>query len=613
MAEDDDRSDTMSIAPTTTDQVYSDNALEHFEIPCKYITAGIHDETEPPAIRAAADPDPRILKAVLRYGHARYQQRYSTLRDMPQFPRPQYGWSEAPFLVVDLPPRRLSDFGPHAITRQLFRYNTPLLQAIRSQLPENVKTLLNAGANPNGLSWEEAALLTNRHLRFGPSALPLESDTVSRDLLLSLMDHEQLAPLTDDEIEDRLYDTCIPFWTGELEAEEPLLDVSGNGEEGSYNGHLLVEAARGASIEIFDLLMEKAESDYWMKMEYRNAMVQYDTSSFSLSTPLHSAIESGNMDMLRHLLKRGFDPNVQPLDACPTRCFTPAMATIILRDPWNEEAFNKLNDYCADLSQTTPVYGVHFLHFAVARLDISIVQACERLCFTGPSGIMKPTALGHTLLHVACMPANSTHIQRYSKAIFESIHEVRFLSLGPQKKPASCKRHHSSWSYIPCYQCRGIEPEYSSDMEDYFPQQTAMVQYLMESDILCSQDLYCQDVHGNTALHYLAGHKYVNLALLGWLLARYDVKNSWTGVENRYGYTAAMLFDDGLRAAQDGRCFDLKPWFKRRYSVMRAKIKDAVWERLLEEIKDEVEYAKLSRKEGDLEEAYKRRQILRSY
>ena len=42
-----------------------------------------------------------------------------------------------------------------------------------------------------------------------------------------------------------------------------------------------------------------------------------------------------------------------------------------------------------------------------------------------PVGNAGTTALGHNLLHVACMPANVYQIQLHSELIFRSIHETR--------------------------------------------------------------------------------------------------------------------------------------------------------------------------------------------
>jgi hypothetical protein len=72
----------------------------------------------------------------------------------------------------------------------------------------------------------------------------------------------------------------------------------------------------------------------------------------------------------------------------------------------------------------TPVYGVHILYFAVARLDLEMLKYVASEI---PLRNARVTALGHTLLHVACMPADSLEVMRHSKEIYQSIHETRGL------------------------------------------------------------------------------------------------------------------------------------------------------------------------------------------
>ena len=67
---------------------------------------------------------------------------------------------------------------------------------------------------------------------------------------------------------------------------------------------------------------------------------------------------------------------------------------------------------------------MHILHFAIARLDLDMLKyAASEI----PLRNARVTALGHTLLHVACMPADSLEVMRHSKEIYQNIHETRDL------------------------------------------------------------------------------------------------------------------------------------------------------------------------------------------
>lgn len=124
-------------------------------------------------------------------------------------------------------------------------------------------------------------------------------------------------------------------------------------------------------------------------------------SSLAVGTPLHSAIWSRNTEMLGFLLSSGLDSNSMPL-AVITRCNTPAMATIVHCDPWNEFVSRCLRQHPQLKPHIrTPIYDVHILRFAAARLSLSLLKAVAEIMSLDGAGV---TALGHNLLHVACLP-----------------------------------------------------------------------------------------------------------------------------------------------------------------------------------------------------------------
>lgn len=91
--------------------------------------------------------------------------------------------------------------------------NTPLLQAVRSQLPQNVELLLNSGADSNGTDIGSLESYQSSFLRFRPR-IPdypdIDGDVADRKTFLACMGLSQTEAITVEEIEDRTH--CItPF------------------------------------------------------------------------------------------------------------------------------------------------------------------------------------------------------------------------------------------------------------------------------------------------------------------------------------------------------------------------------------------------------------------
>lgn len=346
-------------------------------------------------------------------------------------------------------------------------------------------------------------------------------------------------------------DGMAPFWC--QEGFTPV-DFYRHGESMPS----LVEVATCGSIQMFDMLLEAgADASFWVRPETRLQECRPRISSLSMSSPLHACHD---VAMLQHLLDLGLDPNIMPI-ANPTRCLTPLMAAVIQHDRFNKKAFDIL---CAcptiDLNVRTPVFGAHLLHFAVAILDLDMLKHIESKIPLASAGKKK---LGHTLLHIACLPANARAVQRHSKAIYESIHETR--DLHAQNDPHT-----------------DLPPPFTpstSFAEDFKPQ-IEVVKYLWASDTRGGGE---QDIHGNTAIHYLVGCRNVNTALLIWLLEQNGINTIWECTKNRYGYTAQKLFRSGEYARIVVGEGTPKPWFDRRWMRERKARKQEIWRRLLGE------------------------------
>lgn len=528
-----------------------------FVLSAEYLEEG-DDFPLPAVLKAASNPDPRVLKAVIAHSTDRCTARENAFSEWMSKIR-----GTIPAVWMPCPRFTLSFQGFVNLLYICDRdvgIRTPLLEAIRARSADNIKTLLDAKACPNGILADITTKYSALFLRFRPLLPSLEypiKDMAPRDSLMLCMGTSQLAPLTTDELEDRSVEGIAPFWCEEGFTRWEFLP---NGDALSS----LIVAAKVGSIEIFDQLMTAgADASFWMR-QFPTPPILSSHSSFCISTPLHAAIEARNHGMVRHLLDLGFDPNVMPL-ANPTRCVTPLMATITACDPFNQEAFDilmscpRINPYIL-----TPVYRVHILHFAVARLDIGMLK---HVISKIPQ--VWTTALGHRLLHIACMPANSLHIQRHSIDISSSIHDTRDLS--HENDPDV----DLSSDCIPPSQPREFYTE-------HFEAQTAVVKLLWDKGL---QGIDEQDIYGNTPLHYLAGHHYMNNQLLNWwllILKNKNVKNTWKHCENAVAATPEDLCraaENVIRSDQTGH----KPWFGRQQRKERIARKEYIWQDLLTE------------------------------
>jgi ankyrin repeat protein len=511
-----------------------------------------------PSMKAALDPDSDVLKAVLSNGNKIYSERVNKELGI----RRETALSMIPHApVFDFPVSDMSsEFGPNSLRvlcGSKVGITTPLMEAIRGGLPDNVSTLLEAGANPNGIPlqvMEEYAAFFLRFRPMIPSFTDEEGDVASREELLNCMDVPQISSITLEEVEDRFWDGMAPFW-----CEEAFTPATFYHHGESMPS--LVEAARHGSIDMFDMLLEAgADASFWMSPQFFVPDPPTE-SSLSVSSPLHAALESRDNDMLRHLLDICLDPNVMPL-ANPTRCFTPLMATVIHSETFNKHAFDLLCSYPETNAEIrTPIYGVHLLHFAVAALNLETLKHVSSRIPLRNAGT---TALGHTLLHIACMPSDALEVQRHSEIIYKSIHETRDL-------------HARNDPYAHCAPDRSRGAVFN---ESRFEEQTAIVKFLWTNGITGVEQ---RDVHGNTPLHYLVGCRSVNQELLTWLLEKPNVDAIWRECLNYYEATPEEMFYSGERAHNEG-ANGWRPWFRRSWTEERVKRKQAIWRGLLGEV-----------------------------
>ncbi|KAG9235402.1 hypothetical protein BJ875DRAFT_529132 [Amylocarpus encephaloides] len=511
-----------------------------------------------PSMMAARNPDDRILKVVLEDGFRLYNTYLREGRHSPIFDSDSDDWLEDDDRYIQCQP---SEYSCHALRsngRSNVGVTTPMMEAIRAGITANVKGLLKEGANPAGIPFHVMENYAALFLRFRPSIDSLRDgsrDIATRSMFLRNMDLPQISSLTSEEVEDREVDGIAPFW-----CEENFTEVCFWHHGDAM--HSLVEAAKSENIEIFDILLEaEADCSFWTNPQFYVPSPPTE-SSLCLSTPLHAAIESKNVAMLSHLLDLGFDPNTMALSN-PTRSVTPLMAIILQPSDFDETLFKILSARSnINFELRTPIFGVHLLHFAVAKLDLSML---ERVVHHTPLNNAGTTALGHTLLHIACMPSKVCQIQRDSRIIMQSIHETRDTCSFNDLNVLSPTRESR-------FQISSSEQELRNQEE--------VIRFLWESGI---RDLRSKDIHGNTALHYLACYRVPNHDLLAWWFNQeFFVSDYWETSLNNYGHTPSDL-DIAAANVRDNE----GPWvdkidnFDRSWSERRASRKQNIWDGIL--------------------------------
>ena len=269
-----------------------------------------------------------------------------------------------------------------------------------------------------------------------------------------------------------------------------------------------------------------------------------------------ASVNDENKAALQFLLDRGHQPDIFPM-VLVTRCMSPLMATLAKPNPWLE-GFNLLAPH-ADLSLLTPVFRCHLLHFAVATLDLPLIQ---RVISTigGPAAAQTvlSTALGHTLLHIASLPINDSVVNMHAQKIYSSIHEFRTTdeqwvpqrlvstpppTLAEMRTRGRGGRKPGRGGGTTFLRPHPPSPRFSDLSQPEHEAQAATLLYLLRSGSVPTRHLEKQDIHGNTVLHYLVSIRNPDYTLIQTIKEfasspeDEDVQ-SWSSTRNFYGFTA---------------------------------------------------------------------------
>ncbi|KAL2803318.1 hypothetical protein BJX63DRAFT_77080 [Aspergillus granulosus] len=480
-----------------------------------------------PVIRAAENPNSAVLEAMLAYYEARKNDK--SLSDVEQW------------MIADLSPSAtMSPFGC---------FRSPIKSAMHIGCIENLRLLLRAGADPNGITQREIAGYSGRFIRgrdrewntdnysYCPRSKGLAN--ARRSGLI-----HQICPLTEAELEERRRSFPV-FWSepiipGQLlrmgRASLAIEDAAGHGNQE------FVDMLRAAGAEESAWLQPESDNpDLWTL--YDNAPV----SALSTSSPVHEALLRGHRTMLRHLLSTcGYSPNYRPR-AVPTMALPPLSHILVRCDLNNENVQNCLSDLLEhpqlDPNLRTPVFRIHPLHFAVAHHDPELLT---RLAGIIPGGLAAAgtTALGHTLLHIACLPlkANQTIVKNPDGAT--SIHCARTLDhkynyqfyMNPLKSKAA----------------RAADMAARKPHPLTFAQQQAQlatIEALLQAQAEAGKegftlDVRAEDVDGNTALHYLAWTRNMPEETIDLVRAMEGGEEVWHEAENLWGLTPSQLWGE---------------------------------------------------------------------
>jgi hypothetical protein len=264
------------------------------------------------------------------------------------------------------------------------------------------------------------------------------------------------------------------------------------------------EACKYDSAIILDMILKaNADVSFW-KGTQTKIPDSLTYSSLSTSNPILYAIKSRHMEHLQRLLDDGFNPNVMPL-VIRQQSYPPIMACFVLCDPPNWDAFSTLLESKTkpeiDRDTVTPLYKIHTIHIVV---ELQSLPVLERVLAQGFELFKAgPTVLGHTLLHIACLPLDITQINVFEESIYGSAHEFRSLLLH-----SKFQGHIIFENELPIQQAT-----------DFFDAQTELVLFLLFQSEDPYAELAARDCHGNTAFHYLAMYRIVNLKLLKKMMA----------------------------------------------------------------------------------------------
>ncbi len=118
-------------------------------------------------------------------------------------------------------------------------------------------------------------------------------------------------------------------------------------------------------------------------------------------------------------------------------------------------------------------------------------------------------------------------------------------------------------------------------VQDCHRRQIETVNYLLQNHK--TLDVAATDIHGNTALHYLACHRDINEALLDLLWNEGGAEEAWRATRNRYGFTAAELFKSGYDVDEEEEKEFWDVIGEQRATRVR---KEELWEQILRNADD---------------------------
>ena len=458
-------------------------------------------------------------------------------------------------------------------------WESALVAAILLQLPSHAELLIEHGANIDGFPTWCFSAASSRFIRGRPNFMTLSAGNtlpVRETVLKKTGTHtatDSNVPFTEEELAKRRLGRSR-FWA---ELDFPRTDYPTNNPISS----IAACAKVGNKGLIESLVNGGADEAGWISQ--CDQVPPNPTSSYlAVDTPLHLAVENEDEEMSQYLLNRGHKPDLFPL-ALMTRALSAIMFTIAKQSPWLH-GFDLLAPH-SDLNLRTPLFGCHILHFAVATLNLSLLQHVLATVGSQVFSQNLTTALGHTLLHIACLPIDDSVLNMHSLPIFTSMHEFR--NLGTTWSPLNLQpRAQSPGGPVPRGTARGtysnrgrtfsrggsytdttrfkhVTPEDQSS-------QRSVIHFLLDSLLDPGSEVSKQDVHGNTALHYLASYRDLDEALIEDLRTRAGAKKGlvggenvkdqskrvrdtdpWTSVYNRWGLTAGNLFESGLTSRQE--------------------------------------------------------------
>lgn len=294
------------------------------------------------------------------------------------------------------------------------RWATPLLRAIERRRNDNITLLLQAGGDPNGIDRASQTHHARRFRRFCADRLDLSDFLIEVDPGTVGTVISQTTPplLTTEEIASRR-SRISPFWT---EACDMEIDYS---DDGALL-HSVLMAATTSPEMLVSAWNSGADTSHWTHLETQMILpdeIELCPSQLSISTPLHAAIAAANPATLKTALDLGCSPNTRAF-ITGSQALTAAQYAIILGDT---DAWSTLLAHPGTgASIITPVFCVHAMHFAAALLRPDLL----RLLGTRLKDVGR-TALGHTLLHIACLPHDEQAVQANALKVQQSIHDSR--------------------------------------------------------------------------------------------------------------------------------------------------------------------------------------------